>query len=180
MSTETLEQLRYPVGKFEPPASYSSADIEAYIRTISAFPAELKNAVEGLGDEQLDTPYRPEGWTIRQVVHHCADSHMNAFTRFKLALTEASPTIRPYFEARWAELPDSRTLPVENSLVLLGALHARWTVLLQSLSDADRLRKYIHPEYGKEFSLNEAHALYAWHCRHHLAHITELKRRMGW
>lgn len=130
-------------------------------------------------DQQLDTPYRPGGWTIRQVIHHCADSHMNCLTRFKLALTEEKPTICPYFEDRWAELPDSH-MPIAPSLSMIDGIHARLTVLLKSLTEAQRKRLYIHPEHGREFSLNEAIATYSWHSNHHLAHITTLIKNKKW
>lgn len=179
METTQDEKLRYPVGRHEKPAGFTGDKLQEYIRTIESFPALLAEAVSRLSREQLDTPYRPDGWTVRQVVHHCADSHMNAFIRFKLALTEEAPTIKPYYEARWAELPDSQ-VPVEISLQLLGGLHSRWTVLLKSLQPAQLAKTYIHPEHGSSFRLDEVLSLYAWHCRHHLAHVTSLKDRMGW
>lgn len=179
MTTPDLEQLRYPLGRHEKPARFTGDKLQEYISTIEHFPARLAEEVSGLTDEQLDTPYRPDGWTIRQLVHHCADSHMNALIRFKLALTEETPTIKPYLEARWAELPDSR-MPVAVSLELLSGLHSRWAALLKSLKPADLERTYIHPEHGATFRLDETMSLYDWHCRHHLAHVTELKERMGW
>ena len=142
-------------------------------------PAELRAAVHGLSPEQLDTPYRLEGWTVRQVVHHLPDSHMNSFIRFKLALTEEEPTIKPYDEDLWARLGDVRNTPVEVSLRLLESLHQRWVVLLRSLGDEDWPRKFRHPELGV-MSLERNLALYAWHGRHHVAHITALRERMGW
>ncbi len=179
MTTET-EQLKYPIGKRQYLGSLSQAELDSCINDITSLPVSLKKEVEHLSQEQLDTPYRPGGWTVRQVVHHFCDSHMNAFIRFKLALTEDSPTIKPYAEALWAEMADCKTMPVEPGLALVTALHERWTVLLKTLSAAELQRSYVHPEYGKVFTLEEAVSLYAWHCRHHLAHITELKKRNHW
>jgi hypothetical protein len=136
--------------------------------------------VAGLSAEQLDSAYRPGGWTVRQVVHHLPDSHLNGYTRFKLSLTEARPVIKPYEEARWAELPDVRAVPVEVSLDLLDALHRRWVPLLAGIRPDEWARGYHHPEYKRDFSLEEALGLYAWHGEHHVAHITTLRRRMGW
>ncbi|MBC7390699.1 MAG: putative metal-dependent hydrolase, partial [Opitutaceae bacterium] len=133
-----------------------------------------------LTDSQLDTSYRPEGWTIRQVVNHCADSHMNSLVRFKLALTEDKPIIKPYYEERWAELSDSKSMPVIPAIQMLHGIHSRWTILLKSLSDNDIKKTFIHPEHGKEFSIEENIGVYAWHCNHHLAHITTLKKSKGW
>ena len=180
MTNSELDNLRFPIGHFTKPEKYTKAVLEQYIQTIADFPSKLKQEVAHLSNEQLETPYRPEGWTIRQVVHHCADSHMNSFIRFKLALTEDKPTIKPYFEDRWAELPDSKNMPIASSLQLLEGLHFRWTVLLKSLSDENLERKFIHPEHGNEIALKENIGVYAWHCEHHLAHITELKKRKGW
>ena len=175
-----IEQLKYPIGKFKMPDTVTSETIEKFILVIESFPARLKTEVENLTDEQLDTPYRPEGWTIRQVVNHCADSHMNALIRFKLALTEDKPTITPYFEERWAELADSKTMPIESSLIILDGLHQRWIFLLKSLTEDDLKKSYLHPQNGREYRLEENMGLYAWHCNHHLAHITELKKRRNW
>lgn len=175
-----IEQLKYPIGKFKKPDLFSKELTLLHIKDIEEFPSKIKNAVSGLNNAQLDTPYREEGWTIRQVVHHCADSHMNSFTRFKLALTEDNPTIKPYFEERWAELADSKSLPVEASLKMIEGLHFRWVVLLKSLTEADLKRSFIHPESGRTISLNENLAIYSWHCKHHLAHITELRKRKSW
>ena len=170
--------LRYPIGDFSRPALIGEAEREDAIRVIADLPGKLRAAVSGLSEAQLDTPYREGGWTVRQLVHHVADSHINAYTRMRLALTEDWPTIKPYDEGRWAELADARTLPVEVSLSLLEALHRRWVVLLQSLSDSDWARGYIHPEHGRE-KLATVAAIYGWHCRHHVAHVTELRKRMG-
>jgi hypothetical protein len=173
-----MDDLRYPVGKFEFPESVNASDLAGFLDQIAAAPARMRAAVMGLTDAQLDTPYRPGGWTVRQVVHHVPDSHMHSYTRFRLALTEDSPTIKPYDEARWAELADAR-LPVEPSLTLLESLHARWVPLLRSLSAADWKRTFRHPELGL-VSLENNAALYAWHGRHHVAHITSLRKRMNW
>jgi uncharacterized damage-inducible protein DinB len=170
--------LRYPIGPFEWRGG-SSEDERRYLDEIEQTPVRLRAAVAGLSSEQLDSPYRPGGWTVRQVVHHVPDSHLNSYTRFRLALTEDEPTIKPYDEGRWAELTDARTAPVEISLALLEALHSRWTLLLRSLTPADFARRFRHPELGT-VNLDKYLALYAWHGRHHVAHITSLRERMGW
>jgi uncharacterized damage-inducible protein DinB len=175
-----LEEQKFPIGRYKKTETITTELLEQWINDIAHFPKKIKDAVEYLNDEQLDTPYRPEGWTIRQVVHHCADSHMNSFMRFKLALTEDKPTIKPYFEDRWAELEDSKTFPIKSSIQLLEALHARWTILLQNMEDKDLRRTFIHPEHGEEVQLDENIGIYAWHCNHHLAHITTLKQQKGW
>lgn len=175
-----MDDLRYPIGPFRYSGSVSTAQRDQWLGEIAAAPEQLRAAVKGMTPLQLDTPYRPEGWTVRQVVHHLPDSHLNAYTRIKLALTEEEPTIKPYEEARWAELPDARTGPVEPSLALLDFLHQRWLLLLRSLRPADFARRYRHPEHGRMFELNEALALYAWHGKHHIAHIASLRRRMAW
>jgi uncharacterized damage-inducible protein DinB len=176
----TVEELKYPIGKFVKPDFYTPEILNQYILDIELFPSRLRSEVEQLTDEQLDTPYRPDGWTIRQVVHHCADSHMNSFTRFKLALTEEKPTIKPYFEDRWAELADSKNMPIEPALNILDGLHQRWVVLLKSLTKEDLERRFVHPEHGKELKLDGTLGLYAWHGHHHLAHITNLKKSKQW
>jgi DinB superfamily len=166
-----LEQLRYPLGRFARLAApRTRAAIDATIDTIEQTPARFRALVEGRTDGQLDTRYRPEGWTVRQVVHHVPDSHMNAYIRMKFAVTEDTPTIKPYDEARWAELSEAKTGPVDMSLALLDALHRRWMMFLRSLADADFSKAYVHPELGR-VTLDEAVALYAWHCRHHEGHI---------
>jgi len=170
---------RYPVGKFERKDLLTPGDRAALIANIAAAPARMREAIRGLSDAQLDTPYREGGWTVRQVVHHVPDSHLNAYCRFKLALTEAHPTIRPYDEARWAELSDSRDTPVETSLAMLESLHDRWTRLLRAMSDANFRRTLNHPESGV-MTLDALLGLYGWHGRHHVAHITSLRERMGW
>jgi hypothetical protein len=174
------EQLKYPIGKFEMPVELTVDILEQWISDIALFPERLRNEVEHLNEEQLDTLYRPEGWTIRQVVHHCADSHMNSLTRLKLTLTEDSPTIRPYFEARWAELPDSKSMPVEPSLKMIEGIHERWVTILRSLTEEQYKRVFIHPEHGRQFRVDQNVAIYAWHCNHHLAHITKTKKRLNW
>jgi len=173
---DSLVSLRYPIGKFNPS---SLPDRAASLAAIAVLPSALAEAVAGLDDSQLDTPYREGGWRVRQLVHHVADSHMNASIRIRLALTEDWPTIKAYHEAQWAELADARTLPVEVSLSLLEALHRRWVVLLESLGAEKWARGYVHPENGRQ-SLETVAALYSWHGRHHTAHVTELRRRMGW
>ena len=171
--------LQYPIGRFEWRGQNSADDRRRLIDAIDQTPANLRAAVEDLSDQQLDTPYRPGGWTVRQVTHHVPDSHMNAYIRFRLALTEEEPTIKPYDESRWAELADARTAPVETSLALLESLHLRWAMLLRSLSEADFARQFRHPELGI-VSLDKNLALYAWHGRHHVAHVMFLRERMGW
>jgi hypothetical protein len=173
-----LDDLRFPIGKFSPPASSMPGVRAAHIETLRRLPERLRAAVSGLTDAQLDTPYREGGWTVRQVVHHVPDSHSNCYFRFKLALTEDWPTIKPYDEAAWANLPDSR-LPVELSLAMIEALHGRWVALLESLSDADFQRGFEHPEHGRQ-NLAKVLAIYDWHSRHHTAHITNLRARQGW
>ena len=171
--------LSYPIGKFEWNGEATQAQRRGRIEDIERAPAEMRKALAGLNDEQLDTPYRPGGWTVRQLAHHVPDSHLNAYMRFKLALTEDQPTIKPYEQERWAELEDTRTTPVEVSLTLLDSLHQRWVQLLLSLAPADFARTFRHPELGL-VSLDKNLALYAWHGRHHVAHVTALRERMGW
>ena len=174
-----MTDLAYPIGKFvwEGPAGPELR--KRLIDTIAAAPAALRAAVDGLGDNQLDTPYRPGGWTVRQVAHHLPDSHLNAYVRFKLAVTEETPTIKPYDEKAWASLADVTAVPVPTSLALLGALHERWVALLRSFGEAEWKRTFRHPELGV-VPLEKNLALYAWHGRHHVAHITGLRERMGW
>jgi uncharacterized damage-inducible protein DinB len=179
MEEKELNQLRYPIGKFSAPNEISPEQIKTYIKTIEDTPAKYKKAVQDLNEEQLDTPYRPDGWTIRQVVHHVPDSHLNSYVRFKLGLTENKPTIKPYDEAKWAELDDSKDTPVEVSLTLLESLHKRWATLLRSMTEKDFQKTIIHPERG-EMRLDKMLALYDWHCKHHLAHIINLRKRMRW
>jgi hypothetical protein len=180
MSDAALEELRYPLGQFAYRDLQTAAQRRGCIDRIDVLPSVIDRAIEGLSEAQLDTPYREGGWTARQVVHHLPDSHLNAYVRFRLALTEPTPTIRPYLERLWAELPDARTAPVEASLALLKGLHRRWVLLLRSLGPAEWELRYLHPEHGREWTLDEALAMYAWHGEHHAAHITRLRARMGW
>ena len=166
-----LEQLRYPVGRFERlKAPLDRAAREGHIETIASTPATFLSLTRGRSDAQLDTPYRPGGWTVRQVVHHVPDSHMNAYIRMKFAVTEDAPAIKPYAEEKWAELPEAKTGPADMSIALLDALHRRWVMFLRALTDAEFARVYVHPELGR-VPLDEALALYSWHCRHHQGHI---------
>ena len=168
-----LEQLRYPIGRFQRLTTpVDSATRSGHLETIEQAPATLLSLTSGRSDAQLDTPYRPGGWTVRQVVHHVPDSHMNAYLRMKFAITEDAPTIKAYDEATWAELPDAKTGPAQMSVALLDALHRRWLMFLRALTDADFARTYVHPELGP-VRLDEGLALYAWHCRHHTAHIRQ-------
>jgi uncharacterized damage-inducible protein DinB len=175
----TLEDPRYPVGRFDPRGPWVDADAPALVDQIAATPAALRAAVAGLDDAQLDTPYREGGWTVRQVVHHVPDSHMNALMRFKLALTEDTPAIKTYDEKAWANLADVAATPVDVSLALLDAVHERWVHLLRSLSLDDFRRTLHHPEWG-DVDLRMMLRLYAWHGRHHVAHIRRLRERQGW
>jgi DinB superfamily len=179
-TTVTETELRYPVGKFDFDAPVNEADYPKLIAAIAETPVALRSAVAGLTRDQLETRYRPGGWTVKQVVHHVPDSHLNAYTRFKLALTENEPTIKPYNEAAWAELADSRKVPIEVSLDMLDALHLRWVALLRSMDAADFNRGLRHPEHDRLLTLKQMLGLYAWHGRHHVAHITSLKKREGW
>jgi hypothetical protein len=171
--------LRYPIGKFEPVISLTPDQRRSDIDAIAETPARLISAVTGLTPAQLDTPYRPGGWTVRQVVHHVPDSHLNSYLRFKLTATEDEPMIKPYDEALWAELADAKTAPIEPSLALLENLHTRWVMFLRSLEPADWARLFRHPDWGR-VSLDFALAQYAWHGKHHVAHITALRKRQGW
>lgn len=171
----TLEQLKYPIGKFQKPEIITRETLSQWVSDISTFPTRLISEVNHLTDEQLETQYRLGGWTIRQVVNHCADSHMNSITRLKLALTENEPTIKPYHEERWAELADSKKMPIASALKMLEGIHERWTVLLNNMTEEQHGRIFIHPEQGK-VRLDEMIGLYAWHCNHHLAHIKGLKK----
>ncbi|MFZ1705162.1 MAG: putative metal-dependent hydrolase [Saprospiraceae bacterium] len=175
-----MENLSYPIGKFIYPNQASSEQIKQNISVISNFPERLKREVSSLDDEKLDTKYRPEGWTIRQVVHHCADSHMQCISRIKMALTEGNPVIKPYFEDRWAELEDSQNFSIKPSLQILEGVHERWVILLESLTDETIQRTYFHPGEHRSITILESIFLYSWHCNHHLAHITELKKRKDW
>ena len=171
--------LRYPIGTFSFQGPLSSQERQKLIDQIATTPENMRDAVSGLDDAQLDTPYRPEGWTVRQVVHHVPESHLTSYIRFKLALTEDEPTIKPYFEDRWAQLDDARQAPISLSLDLLDAVHGRWVWFLRSLKQDDFQRTFRHPEIGI-VSLDKNVALYAWHGPHHVAQITSLRERMGW
>jgi uncharacterized damage-inducible protein DinB len=171
--------VRYPIGRFRPQAEYAPAECQALIDQLAAAPALVRAAVRGLDDAQLDTPYREGGWTVAQVVHHLPDSHLHAYARFKFALTEETPTIKTYAEASWANLPDARSTSIDVSLRLFDVLHERWVVMLRPFRAEDWRRQYIHPERGIT-PLDRTLALFAWHGRHHAAHITGLRDRMGW
>jgi len=170
---------RYPIGKFSFDGVLTDQQKSAFLDDVEQTPAQLRAALQGLTDRQLDTPYRDGGWTVRQVVHHVPDSHLNSYVRFKLALTEDEPTIRPYLENLWAELPEAKTAPVELSLALLESLHRRWSLTLRAIQPDQWRRTFRHPETGA-MNLEKALALYAWHGRHHVAHVTALRRKMGW
>lgn len=176
----SIDKLKYPIGKFEKPENITEEILDKYIGDIESLPKRLKEEVDGLSNDQLDTPYRLGGWTIRQVVNHCADSHMNSLIRFKLTLTEDKPVIKPYFEDRWAELADSKNMPIEPAIKMIEGLHERWVILLKSLTQEELGRTYIHPEQGRKIRLDVTIGLYAWHCNHHLAHITGLKKSKNW
>ena len=174
-----MTDLRYPIGKFSYDGHLTQDQKRAFLDDIAQTPKNLRAAVQGLSAAQFDTPYRPGGWTVRQVVHHVPDSHLNSYMRFKLALTEDEPTIKPYAEDRWAELADTKATPVEVSLTLLDSLHDRWVRLLRSLTPEEWKRTFRHPDLGA-MTLEKTLALYAWHGRHHVAHITALRERSGW
>ena len=175
-----LENLRYPIGRFTPPASSGAATRAEHITALRYLPGNLQAAVSGLTNPQLNTPYREGGWTVRQLVHHIADSHANAYVRFKLALTEDRPTIKPYDEGRWAALADSLSGDIRTPLALLDGLHARWVHLLRSMKPEQFARTFFHPESNEIVSLSAALCSYAWHCRHHTAQITWLRKQHGW
>jgi uncharacterized damage-inducible protein DinB len=170
---------RYPIGKFSYAGPPTPEQKQRYLTDIEQTPSRLRAALRGLSEQQLDTPYRDGGWTLRQVAHHVPDSHMNSYIRFKLALTEDEPTIKGYMEDRWAELPDANHAPIEVSLALLDSLHQRWMLMLRQLTDAEWKRTFRHSELGP-MSLEKSLALYSWHGRHHVAHITSLREKMGW
>ncbi len=174
-----MTDLRYPIGKFHFDGPLTEQQKQTAFDDIATAPANLRAAIKGLSEAQLDTPYRPGGWTVRQVVHHVPDSHLNSYVRFKLALTEDEPTIKPYAEDRWAELADTKATPIEVSLTLLESLHDRWVRLLRSLTPEDWKRTFRHPDLGA-MTLEKTLALYAWHGRHHVSHITSLRDREGW
>lgn len=176
----TTPDLRFPIGRYVPPATVSDADRRRFLDEMAGAPSALRDAVRGLDDRQLDTPYRPGGWTVRQLVHHLPDSHLNGYVRTKLAVTEDEPTIKPYLEARWAELPEARTGPVEMSLAMLDSVQLRWVTAMRALDPSLFARRYFHPEHERQFTVDQTLALYAWHGRHHVAHVTALRDREGW
>ncbi len=176
MEVKDIEHLRFPVGRFQSPKNPSQEEIDTWISEIENLPNQMRLAVAELSNQELDIPYRSGGWTAQQVVHHVADSHMNAYIRFKLALTEDSPNIKPYDEASWAKLPDTFETPIEISLKLVEALHQRWTILLKNMSPNDYKKIFLHPEHGTTFRLDETIAAYAWHGKHHLGHINIVKQ----
>jgi uncharacterized damage-inducible protein DinB len=171
--------LRYPVGKWEKKGPLTHDEREKFIVSVAATPERFKNAVAGLDDNKLNTPYRPGGWTVRQTIHHVADSHMNAFIRMRLGVTEVEPTVKPYDEKMWAELIDSRTAPVDVSLTIIDSVHHRWVMMMRGMREIDFMRSIVHPENGK-MTLDDVLALYEWHGRHHSGHITALRQRAGW
>lgn len=175
-----MESLQYPIGRFKAPEAVSTEQLKSYTNDIRHLPNLIEIAVQGLDTWQLETPYRPGGWMVAQVVHHLADSHLNALTRFKLALTEDEPVIKPYDEAAWANLADVKYTPINVSITLLHALHTRWVNLLDHLTPSEWERTFMHPEHGKTFGLKTIAAMYAWHGMHHLAHIVNLKERENW
>lgn len=181
MSTSSPAEpdLRFPIGRLERKTALSPDERRDATDAIASAPTQLRAAVSGLSDSQLDTPYRPGGWTVRQLVHHVADSHMNAYTRLRLALTEDNPTIKPYDEAKWAELEDARSLPVDLSLRLLDAMHERWVALLRAMPAESFQRTLSHPENGP-MTVDSLLTIYSWHGRHHVAHVTALRERMKW
>lgn len=175
-----MNNLSYPIGQCVIPDSITSAHLEQCIDEIVQLPQQLRAATQGLNDAQLDTPYRPEGWTVRQLVHHVADSHTNSYVRFHWTMTEPTPTIKAYDEKAWAALDYHQTMPIEVSLQLLDALHQRWGMLLRSLTPQQLQRAFVHPDTQQQTNLNEAIVMYAWHGKHHVAHVTALHKRMGW
>ncbi|RKS98160.1 YfiT family bacillithiol transferase [Chryseobacterium defluvii] len=175
-----LEHKKFPIGPFEWPAHISDIELDEHIKVIKSFPGRLKNLIEDFNDDQLDTQYREGGWTVRQLINHIADSHINSFIRFKLALTEDNPTIKPYDEAKWAELQDSRNMPVKPAMRMIKGTHQRWAILLKSLTNKQFERTFHHPEQQKDYDLRNYLAFYVWHCHHHFAHIENLKKEKGW
>ena len=174
-----MEELKYPIGKYiEQP--FSQAQMEEWLLDIQSLPQQIEYAITNLDQHQLDTPYREGGWTVKQVVHHVADSHMNAYIRFKLGLTEDTPTIKPYDEAAWAEMSDTKNIPINISITILYAVHSRWQEILINIKQEEWNRKVFHPEHKKELTLWFLLGLYAWHSKHHTAHITRLRERMNW
>ena len=180
MTNQEFEKLKYPIGQFECPTNISKTNISKWIAILENFPSRLSNLVSKLSNEQLNKPYRPGGWTIRQVVHHVSDSHHHSYIRFKWALTEDKPIIKYYYEALWAELDDSKHGPIDMSLLHLKAVHAKLVYILKGLSEADLNKSFIHPEHNEEVFLKKNIGIYAWHCNHHYAHIENLLKREGW
>ena len=180
MTEQELTQLKYPIGQFKCPEQITEAHVETWIDVLESFPLRLASLVLSLEDNQLDTPYRPEGWTIRQVVHHVADSHHHSYIRFKWALTEAKPVIKYYYEHLWAELPDAKYAPIKMSLDHLSAVHNKLVYLLKNLNEEDLNKSFIHPEHNEEVVLKKNIGIYAWHCNHHYSHIENLMLREGW
>ncbi|MEC3907373.1 putative metal-dependent hydrolase [Tamlana sp. 2201CG12-4] len=180
MTNQELEKLKYPIGQFECPNNISKENIEAWISILEHFPDRLEKLVKGLSNEQLDTVYRPDGWTVRQVVHHISDSHHHSYTRFKWSLTEEKPLIKAYFEDRWAELADSKTAPIQMSLDHIRVIHHKLVYFLKTLSEEDLNKSFVHPEINSEVRLNFNIGNYAWHSNHHYAHIENLMKRKGW
>ncbi len=176
----SIEELKYPIGRYEKPAGFSPALCKEWTAIIKVLPSWMDACIENLDEHQLKVPYREGGWNIQQVVHHVADSHMNAYIRLKLALTEDNPTVKPYDEGAWAELTDTQFVPVNVSVTLLHALHRRIVALLENMQTADWERTYYHPDHKRNFPVWEMVALYAWHSRHHTEHIRRLRERMGW
>ena len=174
-----LEKLKYPIGRYQVEDKIDKAAIDKFIKEIELLPERLGDAVRGLNLQQLQTQYRSDGWTVQQVVHHIADSHLNAYIRFKLALTESKPIVKPYDEKLWAELPDAKLVDINVSLAFIDSMHKRWVTLLRQLKTKDLDKEFLHPESGMK-NLKETLCLYAWHSNHHLAHITSLKQRMNW
>ncbi len=180
MIATDLETLKYPIGKANIPCPITSQHIRDWIKVLEDFPDQLTKLVIDLNEEQLNTPYRPDGWTIRQVVHHLADSHLHSYIRFKWALTEVKPVIKPYYEDRWADLRDAKSAPILLSLNAIRSLHAKWVYFLKGLNSNELQHTFMHPDDQKEVSLAENTGIYAWHSVHHYAHINGLKKRMGW
>ncbi len=175
-----MEHLQYPVGRYQKPEGYTPADMQEWIKILDVLPSWMDACIENLDERQLQVPYREGGWTIQQVVHHVADSHMNAYVRLKLALTEDNPTVKPYDEKLWAEMADTKLVPVNISVTMLHTLHRRMAVVLQNMKPVDWDRTYYHPEHNRNIPIWEMVALYAWHSRHHTEHIRQLRERMKW